>query len=450
MSLDILLDKVVNFGNPFHGYWVNGVFTLPNAAVKTLTQQPKGGAADFPEYGLAAAGNVYSGYWPSHGDCQLVEIAGLPAPENTTADTAAGRTWLNYALISGASHLYCGKELGNNGFIYIDPANKPWHLRISKPNTNFVIDFKKIGDFFGTNVIGSITVAEAGSGVSGVKTVLVSDANSKGRTVCIDTFSNASYGINLSSRKPVRVVLTGTPNTNLAATFSPLPAEETTGSGPLLTHYQNPGVIAPIQVAPGDACITAINNAVTGHKAAPTTTSTIYAAPGLLFDGDTENVVRSSTEWNFGTSISFPSQLWQGDVVYASSGLWRLKIGSISTTEPFTIVQTRTATTSTITWTFRGMQFTGDQLLTAPLLYLIRRSSKVWEWVIAAVSGTMSPLGEIGGTTGSLYSLALVMPDRIERTNSLIPVSSLKSGRHFSYHPKTKELLAEVIPVCWL
>ena len=100
-------DEVVRFGDPWHGLVRNGVIELPNSTTRTPIVVPDGG------------------------DCFKVEIPGQAAVTTDAADTAAGMTWLNYALIAGDNHCLYEKQLGNDRWIYVYGSGDCWLAQLS-------------------------------------------------------------------------------------------------------------------------------------------------------------------------------------------------------------------------------------------------------------------------------------------------------------------------------
>lgn len=91
------------FGHPWHGVCTRAGIGLPNG--QTM---------------------VYPGFRPEGGDVHLFKIPGAPGGTTTPEDVAAGRQWLDYALISGSTmHLY-GKALGEGKWLYLDPDGVRW------------------------------------------------------------------------------------------------------------------------------------------------------------------------------------------------------------------------------------------------------------------------------------------------------------------------------------
>lgn len=104
------------WGHPWHGLVEDGVLTLPNAAT-----MPHPGTTG----GLGEA------------DVLALAVPGTPAVTRTPAqaadDAAAGRQWLDYALISGRyqRHLY-GQVIGGNGtWLYVAPDGSRWRATLA-------------------------------------------------------------------------------------------------------------------------------------------------------------------------------------------------------------------------------------------------------------------------------------------------------------------------------
>lgn len=85
---------------------------------------------------ITAAGGIeidYVGASPLSGDVQLVRIPGLPEPETTTAEAAAGMQWTNWALVSGSQRVVYGHSMP--GHIYVAPNGSLWVCGISTSGT---------------------------------------------------------------------------------------------------------------------------------------------------------------------------------------------------------------------------------------------------------------------------------------------------------------------------
>ncbi len=106
--------RVTVWGRPWHGLVEGGTLTLPNGA--TMAHPYPGDAGD--------------------ADVLAFRPPGTPAvartPEQAAADAAAGRQWLDYALISGrAPRLLYGQSLGGAGtWLYAAPDGSRWLVRL--------------------------------------------------------------------------------------------------------------------------------------------------------------------------------------------------------------------------------------------------------------------------------------------------------------------------------
>lgn len=106
--------RVTIWGHPWHGLVEDGVLTLPNAATMPYSIPTGAGEADVLAF----------------------QPPGTPAvsrtPDQAAADTAAGRQWLDYALISGRGtrRLY-GKVMGGSGtWLYAAPDGSRWRVTL--------------------------------------------------------------------------------------------------------------------------------------------------------------------------------------------------------------------------------------------------------------------------------------------------------------------------------
>lgn len=105
------LSRIGLWGRPWHGLVQGGVLTLPNAETMPHVQ-PDG-----------------SIHW-EYSACHVLARPDVPeierTPEQQEADEAAGRQWLNYALMSGGSSLLYGVPLGPGKFIWVDDNGDRW------------------------------------------------------------------------------------------------------------------------------------------------------------------------------------------------------------------------------------------------------------------------------------------------------------------------------------
>lgn len=157
------------FGDPWHGLWsaaTGKVTTSAAVEVDLPGLDPNDGYSD-----------------RACGDCFLIQVDGLPVPSNPPTEAAAGRTWLNYGLITGADHRLYGRNLTMFGWLYIDPDGNPWYAKISSalPGTGIftsyqpTITFKRFGVFGGAANTSEVTPSAATGDFS-----LGSDTNATG------------------------------------------------------------------------------------------------------------------------------------------------------------------------------------------------------------------------------------------------------------------------------
>ena len=132
MKIDeIRADRIKTVGQPYHGLWKAGSIALPNSTSK-----------DCPA--------------PAGGGVVLLRVPGQPAVSRTApelaADTAAGREWRNYGLISGgrygASEPLNGPP-GTASVVFIDAANVTWLMHITwlSGNTYMTVKLRRFGHF---------------------------------------------------------------------------------------------------------------------------------------------------------------------------------------------------------------------------------------------------------------------------------------------------------------
>lgn len=122
-SKEFFLDEVIKFGDTCHGLWdsTTGKVTTAAAVVIDLTgDTPNGGQG-----GLSTG----RGHLSEFGNCRLLQVPGMAAASNTTADTTAGRTWLNYGLVTGGAQRLYGKSTGLN-CIYVAPDKSRWSVLV--------------------------------------------------------------------------------------------------------------------------------------------------------------------------------------------------------------------------------------------------------------------------------------------------------------------------------
>jgi len=103
----------------------------------------------------------------SDGDCFSVVVPGMPAVTATPEEVAAGKTWLNYALVSGKDALLYGREVGRDRHIYIDGNGRAWRVSVMLSGTrddqviSAYITVERFG-VVGGNVLAPIPPVEVG------------------------------------------------------------------------------------------------------------------------------------------------------------------------------------------------------------------------------------------------------------------------------------------------
>lgn len=183
-----------NAGNPWHGEWTEAGLELPNTTVMALDNPPEGDAAACPDWNLIDNDPRSEGSpWPSFGDCFLIRFPDQPAAETSTAETAIGMEWLNYALFCGATHALYDVKLGRDYFIYIDDDGRPWLARIRRVSTNVEITLKSNFEFGGPSETYTVSVS-MGFYSGGSYDFYVLDASETGRELTIGAV-NLTTGI---------------------------------------------------------------------------------------------------------------------------------------------------------------------------------------------------------------------------------------------------------------
>lgn len=101
------LSRPIKFGCPWHGLVSGGVLTLPNSSTKAWVN---------PTF---------------HSNTDVVRQSSPPSVSNDAADTAAGREWRNYALVTGLNRVFYGKSLGPYRWVYVPSAGNALLMRIA-------------------------------------------------------------------------------------------------------------------------------------------------------------------------------------------------------------------------------------------------------------------------------------------------------------------------------
>lgn len=155
------------WGDPWHGLCQGGVLTLPNGQTRAHEQ-------------------------PIGMDVLLVRRPGMPAVSRSaaeqTADTAAGRQWRNYALLSGTSPrlVYNKFVYGGPWWLYIAPDGTRWKVTWSLSGAGTVsgsVTLRKFGAFGEADQSQTITLTPVTTGVP-FGSVYFLDARSDGARAC--------------------------------------------------------------------------------------------------------------------------------------------------------------------------------------------------------------------------------------------------------------------------
>lgn len=173
--------------------------------------------ADIEKIVTPAGGNIDPpGEVPFSGDCYLVQIPGLPEPETTTDEAAAGQTWLNYALVSDG-RVY-GKNIG--GPLYIDAAGRAWRLTIwpggnrTSQTISVTVQATRFGEI-GSGEAASVTLPALTVGFDLHPDYLVSPGETSGAVVLDVALNGTRFLVGISRLRGfsavAEVTLSGTP-----------------------------------------------------------------------------------------------------------------------------------------------------------------------------------------------------------------------------------------------
>lgn len=165
------LGRLARFGHTAHG-----LYSTVDGLIETA------GGVSIPIPGIV----------PDSSDCHLIRPPGsrpdTRTAEEVAADTAAGRTWLDYGIVSGLNHRLYGKSLnlpGSPGWIYCAPDGSKWLARFLLANSTTVrLTFRRFGTISrsasDTNIVQTVDVPISGIGANGeypvVTTIAATDA----------------------------------------------------------------------------------------------------------------------------------------------------------------------------------------------------------------------------------------------------------------------------------
>jgi len=187
----VLLNEVLKFGHPWHGLYSNATgYVTP----------PAGPAFAIP--GIAPSGTDFN----PPGFCAKLAKPGVAAATNDANDVAAGRTWLNYALLSGGYQRLYGKNMG--GPIYIASDGSAWHVDVNRNPTSTsgvnrleiilnLTNFGEISDPAATVVTQATTMVsatfDAGGDIAGAGVLsIIEDINETGSKFLMSVFETVS------------------------------------------------------------------------------------------------------------------------------------------------------------------------------------------------------------------------------------------------------------------
>ena len=158
------LDTIERFGDPWRGLLRGGVIELPNSTTR------------------APLGTL-----PSDGSSHTIMIPGAAAVTTSGADTTAGMTWLNYAMMTGNNHCLYGLPLGNLSWIYIDADDLPWCAELSGSGSSLTIALTRFGVLDNAGSAAATyakTVSFTWSSDAGIL-YNIDDIDSEGRTIAL-------------------------------------------------------------------------------------------------------------------------------------------------------------------------------------------------------------------------------------------------------------------------
>lgn len=197
-------------GHPFHGLWTSsdGKITTPTSVVIDLPGAAPNGEIVHDEMELPP------------GDAIRVAIPGQAAVTTTTEEAAAGKTWLNYGILSGPRHRIYGVNLGFHRWLYVAPDKSVWKCALSyDPASGSVsVNFVRFGDFTpGALENESTETASHGTGITLAEYWMIDDISITGDEVLLTSFraeeppfNGLNAGIRVC-RGGARINISGTP-----------------------------------------------------------------------------------------------------------------------------------------------------------------------------------------------------------------------------------------------
>lgn len=439
-----------NAGNPWHGLWSPAGLLLPNSDLMEVSPVPVGGGISEFSTVMADRGALYP---PEHGDCILVRVPGLPAPETSTAEAAAGMTWRNYALLGGARRILHGVELGMHRWIYVDADGKPWLAELRFPATSGqprVVRFREFGVFraapassYYDYTFGGAMTLDLGAWFyegTQVNGFWVADASATGNDVTVALLTApAVWDVK-------HIGVSGVPGVDLAVStaspfisYEPTPTAEGHDSGPYVItagdvyfHHDSVGV-RMFAGGPAVRCVVGVDYSVSN-------VDYVEVAPGASTGGTASGdlvVIAGSSEFRVPFSMSMSATYngvtanWDAVQTTTISGAGYVRTDVVSKPSLRDAIKAST-----------GLWWPGHACKTT--LKVWRRTNNVFEIELAGVPADFSP----AMAADEFYSVALVLPDRIIPTGQRVKKSD--EERYFSYHPITTELAQSDSPRCYL
>jgi len=101
-----VLDEILKLGDPWHGLIQGGTLRLPGGKTRPAARPGLGNGVVYP----------------------LIPNGVVPASSSDAADVAAGRTWLNYALLAGSCLYEQSISSAFPCWVYIAPDNTTWRV----------------------------------------------------------------------------------------------------------------------------------------------------------------------------------------------------------------------------------------------------------------------------------------------------------------------------------
>jgi len=346
-------------GHPWHGLWKSSDSTITTpepVEIDILGDEPSGVVVD-------------SVMELPPGDSIRVYVPDQPAVTTTAEESAEGKTWLNYGILSGLRHRFYGVTLGIFDWLYVAPDKSVWRctLTYDPPTGGVSVNFLRFGDF--TPGVGDdrcVAIANHGSGMGTVSYWVIDDINSDGSKVLVCLFNQPYdyYGMReLKSgvrlcKGGIMLTLSGTPpDVTVSVDVMALPADaagtlERTASytGAYYFYRYSGGVVVdrhveplewdypdefPANPGPPDELPgwTYGNAVVTSESF----TDTWRAIIGLAFASDGSNVIVEATTENIGSwsetiTESETEQVYDASGISEVAGTYKISIGTSAAT----------------------------------------------------------------------------------------------------------------------